>query len=79
MVTNLPIQIAKKNRFIYSSYEYILTLNYFCMSWIDDFTKKQKAIVALAPMDGYCDSAFRSICRTVAPEIVVFSEFYSAD
>lgn len=30
-------------------------------------------------MDGYCDSAFRSICRTVAPEIVVFSEFYSAD
>lgn len=30
-------------------------------------------------MDGYCDSAFRAICRTVAPEIVVFSEFYSAD
>lgn len=30
-------------------------------------------------MDGYCDSAFRAVCRTVAPDIVVFSEFYSAD
>lgn len=49
------------------------------MSWIDDFIQKQKPIVALAPMDGYCDSAFRAICRKVAPDIVVFSEFYSAD
>ena len=49
------------------------------MNWIDSFTSKNKPIVALAPMDGYCDSAFRAICRTVAPEIVVFSEFYSAD
>ena len=30
-------------------------------------------------MDGYCDSAFRSICHEVAPDIIVFSEFYSAD
>jgi tRNA-dihydrouridine synthase B len=30
-------------------------------------------------MDGYCDSAFRATCRSVAPDIVVFSEFYSAD
>ncbi len=30
-------------------------------------------------MDGYCDSAFRIICKKVAPDIVVFSEFYSAD
>ena len=36
-------------------------------------------IVALAPMDGYCDSAFRYINKVVAPDIVVFSEFYSAD
>ena len=49
------------------------------MNWISDFTSKNKPIVALAPMDGYCDSAFRAICHTVAPDIVVFSEFYSAD
>ncbi len=50
------------------------------MSWIDDFLKKQKPIVALAPMDGYCDSAFRAICQEVSGwNIVVFSEFYSAD
>lgn len=50
------------------------------MSWIDDFIKKQKPIVALAPMDGYCDSAFRAICQEVSGwNIVVFSEFYSAD
>lgn len=30
-------------------------------------------------MDGYCDSAFRYICKKVAPQIVTFSEFYSAD
>lgn len=50
------------------------------MSWIDDFLQKQKPIVALAPMDGYCDSAFRAVCQKVAGwDIVVFSEFYSAD
>lgn len=49
------------------------------MSWITDITQTREPIVALAPMDGYCDSAFRAICRRVAPHIVVFSEFYSAD
>lgn len=49
------------------------------MSWITDFTSQNKPLVALAPMDGYCDSAFRAVCRSVAPDIVVFSEFYSAD
>lgn len=49
------------------------------MNWIESFTSENKPIVALAPMDGYCDSAFRATCRTVAPDIVVFSEFYSAD
>ena len=39
----------------------------------------QWPIVALAPMDGYCDSAFRCINKMVAPQIVTFSEFYSAD
>ena len=51
----------------------------FSMSWITDLTSQKKPIVALAPMDGYCDSAFRAICKKVAPDIVTFSEFYSAD
>jgi tRNA-dihydrouridine synthase B len=50
------------------------------MNWIDTFTSENKPIVALAPMDGYCDSAFRAVCQKVAGwDIVVFSEFYSAD
>jgi tRNA-dihydrouridine synthase B len=36
-------------------------------------------IVALAPMDGYCDSAYRQVCKTIAPNVIPFSEFYSAD
>ena len=36
------------------------------MNWIDNFLQKQKPIVALAPMDGYCDSAFRAICQEVS-------------
>jgi tRNA-dihydrouridine synthase B len=36
-------------------------------------------ISALAPMDGYCDSPYRQIVKQIAPETVVFSEFYSAD
>lgn len=50
------------------------------MNWIDAFTSQNKPIVALAPMDGYCDSAFRAVCQKVSGwNIVVFSEFYSAD
>ena len=40
---------------------------------------QQGPIVALAPMDGYCDSAFRQINKHIAPHIIPFSEFYSAD
>ena len=36
-------------------------------------------IAALAPMDGYCDSPYRQIVKKIAPNVVVFSEFYSAD
>ncbi len=36
-------------------------------------------ISALAPMDGYTDSPYRQIVKKIAPETVVFSEFYSAD
>ena len=36
-------------------------------------------ICALAPMDGYTDSAYRQIVKKIAPQTVCFSEFYSAD
>ena len=36
-------------------------------------------ISTLAPMDGYTDSPYRQIVKKIAPETVVFSEFYSAD
>ncbi len=36
-------------------------------------------IVALAPMDGYTDSPYRQVVKTIAPNVVAFSEFYSAD
>lgn len=39
----------------------------------------QGPIAALAPMDGYCDSAYRQVNKTIAPGIIPFSEFYSAD
>ncbi|MFH1171195.1 MAG: tRNA-dihydrouridine synthase family protein [bacterium] len=38
-----------------------------------------RPLVALAPMDGYTDSAFRRVCKTVNPTIVVFTEFTSVD
>lgn len=60
-------------------YFIIYITDIFLVSWITKYTSQTKPIVALAPMDGYCDSAFRSICKKVAPNIVVFSEFYSAD
>ncbi|XOU94727.1 MAG: tRNA dihydrouridine synthase [Candidatus Kerfeldbacteria bacterium] len=45
-----------------------------------DFWKNiKKPIVALAPMDGYTDSAFRRVCKEVNKDIIVFTEFASAD
>lgn len=38
-----------------------------------------KPIIALAPMDGYTDSAFRRVCKMVNQDIIVFTEFTSAD
>ncbi|RAP33610.1 dihydrouridine synthase [Candidatus Marinamargulisbacteria bacterium SCGC AG-410-N11] len=38
-----------------------------------------KPIIGLAPMDGYSDSAFRRICKTVNPNIITVTEFTSAD
>lgn len=36
-------------------------------------------ISTLAPMDGYTDSPYRQIVKSIAPDTVCFSEFYSAD
>ncbi|MDD5039725.1 MAG: tRNA-dihydrouridine synthase [Patescibacteria group bacterium] len=38
-----------------------------------------RPVICLAPMDGYTDSAFRRTCKTVNRNIVVFTEFVSAD
>jgi nifR3 family TIM-barrel protein len=38
-----------------------------------------RPIVALAPMDGITDSAYRRLVRGYAPHVVLFSEFTSAD
>ncbi len=39
----------------------------------------QGPIVALSPMDGYTDSAYRQVAKIVEPRCVVFCEFVSAD
>jgi len=38
-----------------------------------------KPILALAPMEGYTDSAFRQLVKKYAPKAICFSEFTSAD
>lgn len=38
-----------------------------------------RPILALAPMAGYTDSAFRQLIKFLAPQAIVFSEFASAD
>jgi tRNA-dihydrouridine synthase B len=38
-----------------------------------------KPIIGLAPMDGYSDSAFRRVCKSVNPDIITITEFTSAD
>lgn len=43
------------------------------------WTNISKPIIALAPMDGYTDSAFRRVCKEVNKDIILFTEFASAD
>lgn len=47
-------------------------------SFWSDLARKSP-VVALAPMDGYCDSAYRQVMKKIAPDIITFAEFYSAD
>lgn len=43
------------------------------------WTQKPRPLVALAPMDGYTDSAFRRVCKTINADLIVFTEFTSID
>lgn len=45
----------------------------------DFWNNVPKPIVALAPMDGYTDSAFRRVVKAINPSVVVFTEFTSSD
>ncbi len=45
----------------------------------DFWNRQTKPIIALAPMDGYTDSAFRRVCKSVNPTIIVFTEFTSVE
>ncbi|MFH1375210.1 MAG: tRNA dihydrouridine synthase DusB [Patescibacteria group bacterium] len=44
-----------------------------------DWKTFARPIIALAPMSGYTDSAFRQLVKSLAPKVVVFSEFVSSD
>lgn len=46
---------------------------------VNFWQNRKKPIICLAPMDGYTDGAFRRVCKLVNPNIVVFTEFVSAD
>lgn len=45
----------------------------------DLWKNMKKPIAVLAPMDWYCDSAYRQVMKSVNKDIMVVSEFYSAD
>jgi len=38
-----------------------------------------KPIIALAPMDGYTDSAFRQLVKSIEPRTICYTEFVSSD
>lgn len=38
-----------------------------------------KPIIALAPMDGYTDSAFRQLVKSIEPRAICYTEFISSD
>ncbi|MCF7836337.1 tRNA dihydrouridine synthase DusB [Candidatus Gracilibacteria bacterium] len=44
-----------------------------------NWSKLPKPLIALAPMAGYTDSAFRQLVKSLAPTTIVFSEFVSSD
>lgn len=44
-----------------------------------DWKAVARPILALAPMEGYTDSAYRQVVKLVAPRAICFTEFSSAD
>jgi len=40
---------------------------------------QKKPLLCLAPMEGYTDSAYRQLIKSVAPSTIVYTEFTSAD
>ncbi len=45
----------------------------------DFWNTAPRPIVGLSPMDGFTDSPFRRICKELSPDILVFTEFTSAE
>lgn len=45
----------------------------------DYWKRVQTPIIGLAPMEGYSDSPFRRVCKSVNPSILTYTEFTSAD
>ncbi len=44
-----------------------------------DFSAKHKPMILLAPMEGYTDSAYRQLVKSVEPSVVCYTEFTSSD
>ena len=53
----------------------LYALHHFMFAW----KNLPRPIVALAPMAGYTDSAYRQLVKSLAPSVIVFSEFVSSD
>lgn len=50
------------------------------MTYNKDYWKNiKKPVVALAPMEGWTDSAMRRICKDINPDVITFTEFTSVD
>ena len=56
-----------------------LSISGFCGSMPSPWFEQTHPLLLLAPMDGYTDSAFRRICKTMDARLVVFTEFTSVD
>lgn len=44
-----------------------------------EFSEKNKPMLLLAPMEGYTDSAYRQLIKSVEPSVVCYTEFTSSD
>jgi len=44
-----------------------------------EFSEKNKPMLLLAPMEGYTDSSYRQLIKSVEPSVVCYTEFTSSD